>query len=559
MSDGHAETDGLRRAAAAGVDLAAGVARRQHEPRSFWLGWVTFVIFFTLPALTGYLLGRGLRGAVGRRQRRRCTASPRCVACAEVAPDGDRSTTAPSRGPRRGCTCRRCCAANLLARPDGERGRRGRSAGRLGGRGDDPLPRRHRGRHRADRRHGRRVRRRWCSPSSPASCSVSPTPRAAAVLLLPLVGGGAGDQGARRPDQGVPVGRPGGDGERDRAGRRHDGGGHDGEGQRRRRQPCWRACKVLVDRRGVTAVRDRVLDEGVFAFSQGAADVGFGLMHRGQRRGDRVGRVQRRHLALFAAYLGWLSFLPRMVGRVLARRKQAGVAFDRMRQLVADEDAEQHGQAPLAAARGAAAGQPARGRAARSGCRCSASTWSRWRRATRRRRARRADLVHRRAGQLHRDHRRRRHRQVDAAAGHPRAGVAGRGRRRGALERHGGRRSRRVLRAAERGVPVAGAAAGVGLGARQRRPRPGGHGGDSTAPSRLAAIADDVRAMPDGDGHADRAARAAPVRRAAPAPGDGAGAGARPRAGRARRPVERRRRRDRAAALGEPGRAPASP
>ena len=31
----------------------------QHEPRSFWLGWVAFVVFFSMPAVTGYLLARG--------------------------------------------------------------------------------------------------------------------------------------------------------------------------------------------------------------------------------------------------------------------------------------------------------------------------------------------------------------------------------------------------------------------------------------------------------------------------------------------------------------------
>jgi ATP-binding cassette, subfamily B, bacterial len=31
----------------------------QHEPRSFWLGWLAFVVFFSLPALTGFLLSRG--------------------------------------------------------------------------------------------------------------------------------------------------------------------------------------------------------------------------------------------------------------------------------------------------------------------------------------------------------------------------------------------------------------------------------------------------------------------------------------------------------------------
>ena len=59
MSDGHAET-----ADATAQPLPTSIWRllwrvSQHEPRSFWLGWVTFVIFFTLPALAGYLLGRG--------------------------------------------------------------------------------------------------------------------------------------------------------------------------------------------------------------------------------------------------------------------------------------------------------------------------------------------------------------------------------------------------------------------------------------------------------------------------------------------------------------------
>jgi ATP-binding cassette subfamily B protein len=51
-----------------------------------------------------------------------------------------------------------------------------------------------------------------------------------------------------------------------------------------------------------------------------------------------AGRFSVGELAVFSAYLGWLSFLPRMVGRMLARRKQVGVAFDRMSLLVADAD-----------------------------------------------------------------------------------------------------------------------------------------------------------------------------------------------------------------------------
>ena len=97
--------------------------------------------------------------------------------------------------------------------------------------------------------------------------------------------------------------------------------------------------QVLVDRRQRTATRDRVLDETVQAFSQGAADVGLGLVLIVSAAAIASGDFGVGDLALFTAYLGWLSFLPRMIGRVLARRKQSGVAFDRMRRLVADEHA----------------------------------------------------------------------------------------------------------------------------------------------------------------------------------------------------------------------------
>jgi ATP-binding cassette subfamily B protein len=53
-----------------------------------------------------------------------------------------------------------------------------------------------------------------------------------------------------------------------------------------------------------------------------------------------AGRFSVGQLAVFSAYLGWLSFLPRMVGRMLARRKQVSVAFDRMSLLVADTNAD---------------------------------------------------------------------------------------------------------------------------------------------------------------------------------------------------------------------------
>ncbi len=103
-------------------------------------------------------------------------------------------------------------------------------------------------------------------------------------------------------------------------------------------EPALAHLSGLVDARRHTAVRDRVLDDGVQAFAQGAADVGLGLVLLTTAGALASGAFDIGKLAVFTAYLGWLSFLPRMVGRVLARRKQAGVAFDRMRGLVADRD-----------------------------------------------------------------------------------------------------------------------------------------------------------------------------------------------------------------------------
>ena len=103
-------------------------------------------------------------------------------------------------------------------------------------------------------------------------------------------------------------------------------------------EPTLAHLRRLVDARRHTAVRDRVLDDGVQAFAQGAADVGLGLVLLTTAGALATGAFDVGKLAVFTAYLGWLSFLPRMVGRVLARRKQAGVAFERMRGLVANTD-----------------------------------------------------------------------------------------------------------------------------------------------------------------------------------------------------------------------------
>ena len=190
----------------------------------------------------------------------------------------------------------------------------------------------------------------------------------------------------------------------------------------------------LVDVRRRTAVRDRVLDEGVMAFSQGAADVGLGLVLLVSAGALASGAFDVETLALFVAYLGWLSFLPRMVGRMLARRKQA---VDRRRPH-APARRRTRRREPVVATRAADRAPPARrppaarspGAGAARGARGPRAVGAlpRWRGRARHhvrdapRRLRRADRPGRR-------------RQEHAAACRARAVVAGRGRRRGALER----------------------------------------------------------------------------------------------------------------------------
>ena len=310
--------------------------------------------------------------------------------------------------------------------------------------------------------------------------------------------------------------------------------------------------KGLVDHRRRTAVRDRVLDEGVMAFSQGAADVGLGLVLLVSAGALASGAFDVGTLALFVAYLGYLSFLPRMVGRMLARRKQATIAVDRMRQLVAGRDAGNVARArvlPIERRQRGVRPEPDR---------------------PERVPLQRLDVV-------------------DLAARYP--GGAGVHDISFTMQRGEfvvltgpvGAGKSTLLRALlglswqadlvgevrwngtvldDRGaflVPPNAAFLpqvpqlvsdsvrdNVGLGPVDPE--------DLARALALAAIADDVAPAARRRSHADRAARAAAVGRPAPAAGRGARARPRPRARRSRRPVERRRRRDRAAALGQPRR-----
>ena len=93
---------------------------------------------------------------------------------------------------------------------------------------------------------------------------------------------------------------------------------------------------ALADHRRRQAVRARVNEFAIRSFTQSMADVGLGLVILVAAGSVRSGRFGVGELALFLTYGGYLGFLPRMLGLLLARREQVEVAFDEMRHLVAD-------------------------------------------------------------------------------------------------------------------------------------------------------------------------------------------------------------------------------
>jgi ATP-binding cassette subfamily B protein len=312
--------------------LAWRVAK--HEPRSFWLGWIAFIVFFTLPVVSGYVLGRGF----------------------EALNEGDTSTVyryaiilgvaelvrmavihyGAIMWTKSWVHMQTFLRANLLK---AQMASGGPEAGQPVGSAGEALTH-----FRDDVEDVTWLIDGVVDVSAGLVFSVSAgiilgmaDARAAAVLLLPMLGVVLV---TRFADNRIKAYR-----EADRVATGHV------TGLVGDMMAAATTVKVngaaenllarmgrLVKRRGETAVRDRVLTEGVFAFSHGAADVGFGLVLIISASAIADGSFTVGTLALFAAYLGWLSFLPRMVGRLLARRKQAHVAFDRMRMLVAETD-----------------------------------------------------------------------------------------------------------------------------------------------------------------------------------------------------------------------------
>jgi ATP-binding cassette subfamily B protein len=303
----------------------------QHEPRSFWLGWLAFVVFFSMPAVTGYLLAQGFE-ALAERDTARVYRFAGAVLAAETFRMASVHVGAVT-WTKAWAHMQTLLRANLLT---AQVASGGPEAGQPVGSAGEALTH-----FRDDTEDIAMLVDGMVDVSGGLVFTAvagfllgSADALAAAVLLVPLVG--------------VVVTTKALDGriKRYRADDREATAAVTGlvgdimaaattVKVNNATNAMLGRLRGLVDRRRRTAVRDRVLDEGVMAFSQGAADVGLGLVLLVSAGALASGSFEVGTLALFVAYLGYLSFLPRMVGRMLARRKQASIAVDRMRQLVA--------------------------------------------------------------------------------------------------------------------------------------------------------------------------------------------------------------------------------
>jgi ATP-binding cassette, subfamily B, bacterial len=307
----------------------------QHRPREFWIGWSLFIVFFTMPAATGFLLGRGYAAlAVG-------DTDATIVWAAAIALSETIRMVAIHHGAliwtKAWVHMQSLLRANLLA---AQMASGGPEAGQPVGSAGSAITH-----FRDDAEDVAYFIDGMVDVSGGLVFTVlaafvlgATDPTAAAILIIPLLGVGIS---TRVLDTRIKAYRAA-----DRAATAEVTGllgdvmaaattikVNDAA------EPMLQRLTGLVDRRRYTAVRDQVLEESVQAFSRGAADIGLGLVLFVSAGAIASGAFDLGQLALFTAYLGWLSFLPRMVGRMLARRKQAGVAFDRMRMLVADESA----------------------------------------------------------------------------------------------------------------------------------------------------------------------------------------------------------------------------
>ena len=306
----------------------------QHEPRSFWSGYLLFVLVFTFPVLSGWLLGRGFQ-ALSTGHNSRVYWIGAALALCEIARMSTIHVGALA-WTKAWVHMQSLLRSNLL---NAQVASGGPEAGQPVGSAGEAITH-----FRDDVEDVTMFIDGFVDISAGVVFTVlaglvlgSVDGRAALVLLIPLIGVA---MATRTLDGRI---------KRYRAADRVAASAVSGllgdvmaaattVKVNNAIEPTIAHLRTLVDERRRTAVRDRVLDESVWAFSQGAADVGLGLVLLSAAGAMASGKFSVGELAIFSAYLGWLSFLPRMVGRMLARRKQVAVAFDRMKMLVADTE-----------------------------------------------------------------------------------------------------------------------------------------------------------------------------------------------------------------------------
>ncbi len=277
----------------------------QHRPKEFWIGWVLFVVFFTMPAISGFLLGRGYDAL-----ERGDTAETMWWAAAIAVSETIRMVSIHHGAliwTKAWIHMQTLLRANMLA---AQMASGGMHAGQPVGSAGSAITH-----FRDDTEDVANLVDGMVDISGGVVFTViagfvlgAADARAAAVLVIPLLGVGIATRVLdtrikeyRAADRVATEGVTGLLGDVMAAAttvKVNDA-----------TEPMLRRLAVLVERRRHTAVRDRVLEEGVQAFSQGAADVGLGLVLLVSAGAIASGAFDLGTLALFTAYLGWRTLV----------------------------------------------------------------------------------------------------------------------------------------------------------------------------------------------------------------------------------------------------------
>jgi ATP-binding cassette subfamily B protein len=92
--------------------------------------------------------------------------------------------------------------------------------------------------------------------------------------------------------------------------------------------------RALSDARRAAALKDQLLTALLDSFNVNTVNLGIGLILLLSARSMQQGSFTIGDFALFTSYIGWVAALPRWVGKLLTRVKQAGVSIDRMGELL---------------------------------------------------------------------------------------------------------------------------------------------------------------------------------------------------------------------------------